>query len=319
MKFPSCNFCDRPAVWKRPWDHDHLCRYHFNTAFEKKVQKTINKYKLFERDDIIAVGLSGGKDSVVLLETMAKLQKKHPSKVVAISIDEGIANYREDGLKFAKMTAEQNGVEHHVFSFEEMFDYGLDDAMKVLQPKGKGACSYCGPFRRKALNLAARAVGATKLATGHNADDEAQTLLMNVLRGDILKTLRGNPTPTFKNPAFVNRVKPFRRTSEMEIVLYAQFNHLPYQEMSCPYAVDAYRGDVRDILTQLKEEDPGVIFSIIKSSDDLHHLGSFVPKEVEHDGNKSIYECKICGEPSNQIYCQTCSIQLSIKNLSEKI
>ena len=65
-------------------------------------------------------------------------------------------------------------------------------------------------------------VGATKLITGHNADDEAQTLLMNVMRGDLLKTLHSNPIPKFKNKAFVNRVKPFRRTTEQEIVVYMQ-------------------------------------------------------------------------------------------------
>ena len=77
MDIPSCDMCEHPAAWRRPWDNTLVCIMHFNKSFLKKVQKTINKYQMLKRDDIIAIGLSGGKDSVVLLDVMAKLQKNH--------------------------------------------------------------------------------------------------------------------------------------------------------------------------------------------------------------------------------------------------
>ncbi len=273
---------------------------------------------MLNRSDVIAVGLSGGKDSVVMMDIMARLQKKHDTKLIAISIDEGIENYRADGLKYAKLAAERAGVEHHFFSYKEAFGYDLDEALIILGENRLAPCSYCGPFRRKLLNEAAREVGATKLVTGHNADDEAQTLLMNVMRGDLLKTLHGNPTPTFKDSSFVNRVKPFRLTSEQEIVLYANFNDLPYQEMSCPHATEAYRGKMREILTELMVDDPGVVFSILRSADSLHQLAALVPKSVDHDGNKPILRCENCDEPTNNVLCNSCRLQEEIKK-AEKV
>ncbi|MCY3411195.1 MAG: TIGR00269 family protein [Candidatus Heimdallarchaeota archaeon] len=309
MKFPQCTLdnCVKKAIWQRPWDKTYLCLMHFNQSFLRRVQRTINEYKLFERDDIIAIGVSGGKDSIVLLDVMVKLQENYPTKVIAISIDEGIRNYREDGLKFAKMAVERYGVDHHTYSFKDQFGYELDDALVLLGDSRRPACSYCGPFRRKALNDAAKEVGATKLVTGHNADDEAQTVLMNLMRGDLLKTLHSNPRPEFKHPDFVNRVKPFRKTTEQEIVLYANLNNLPYQEESCPHAVEAYRGYMKDILTEYMEHDPSVLFSIIRSSDSLHHLGRLAG-EKRHKGNKTLTACLECGDPSNSSLCGSCKI-----------
>ncbi|MCE7736448.1 MAG: TIGR00269 family protein [Candidatus Heimdallarchaeota archaeon] len=289
-------------------DGDRLCVTHFNKGFIRRIQRTINRYKLFGRKDVIAVGISGGKDSVVLLDVLSRLQQKFPTELIAITIDEGIANYRDEGLEFATQAAKRANLEHHVYSYKEKFGYDLDDALVLLGPNRKAACSTCGPFRRKSLNEAARDVGANKLATGHNADDEAQTFLMNMFRGDMLKSLHSNPYPSFKNNKFINRVKPLRRTSEQEIVLYANFNNLPYQEAPCPYAVEAYRGKVRDILTNYQEHDPAIIYSIINSADSFYQLADTVPKDIEHSGNKPIQNCMKCGEPSNNEFCAACMI-----------
>lgn len=314
MNIPSCKFCTKPAAWRRPVDGDRLCIAHFNKGFIKRVQRTINRYKLFERNDVIAVGVSGGKDSVVLLDVLSKLQQKYPTELIAITIDEGIANYRDEGLELAALAAKRSNLEHHVFSYKEKFGYDLDDALVLLGPNRKAACSTCGPFRRKSLNEAARDVGATKLATGHNADDEAQTFLMNTFRGDMIKSLHSNPSPSNKSKKFINRVKPLRRTPEQEVVLYANFNNLPYQEKPCPYAVEAHRGKIRDILTNYQEHDPAIIYSILNSADSLYRLADNVPREIEHDGNKPIQNCINCNEPSNNEFCSSCRILNEIQS-----
>ncbi|MHA2098089.1 MAG: TIGR00269 family protein [Candidatus Kariarchaeaceae archaeon] len=314
MIIPKCKFCNRPAAWRRPVDGDRLCVAHFNKSFIKRIQKTINRYKLLDRTDTIAVGVSGGKDSVVLLDVLSKLQKKYPTELIAITIDEGIKNYRNEGLEYASLAAKRAEIDHHVFTYKEKFGYDLDDALILLGSNRKAACSTCGPFRRKSLNEASREIGANKLATGHNADDEAQTFLMNLFRGDMLKSLHSKPSPHFKNSKFINRIKPLRRTAEQEIVLYANFNNLPYQEMPCPYAVEAHRGRVRDILTDYQEQDPAIIYSILNSADSFFQLADAVPTEIEHDGNKPITNCKRCGEPSNNDFCAACRIVIEIES-----
>lgn len=324
MKLPTCSFCDRKAAWQRPWDKERLCVMHFNQAFLKRVQKTINQYQLFDRDDVIAIGISGGKDSVVLLDVLAKIQQDYPSEIVGITIDEGIAGYRDDGLKYAKQATKRAGIRHEIFSFEERFGASLDDTLILLETQGRrlGACSYCGVFRRKLLNEAARKVGATKLATGHNADDEAQTVFMNMIRGDLLKTLRSNPKPEFKDENFVPRVKPFRWTSEQEIVLYAHFNDLEYQEMPCPNAIEAQRGTIRDVLTDLKVKTPDVIFSILHSADKLLKLAELADTEKEDHFNlvpKNPKPCITCGEPSVKGKCRACIIQEKIATAKSSV
>lgn len=317
MQIPTCKYCSRPAAWVRPWDKTPLCLLHFNKSFEKRVRKTINQYKLFDRNDHIAVGISGGKDSVVLLHILMYIQKDFPTKITAITIDEGIEGYRQDGLRYAVMAAERAGIDHQIFSFEKRFNATLDDTLILLGNNGKrlGACSYCGIFRRKLLNEAALTVGASKLATGHNADDEAQTVLMNLLRGDLLKTLRSNPRPQQLDSHFVPRVKPFRWTSEQEIVLYAHFNDLPYQEMPCPNAVEAQRGDIRDMILNIKDKIPDVLFSILNSADGLLKLADMADRDLAADMGivpKNPKPCKVCGQPSVTGLCRACIVEQQI-------
>ncbi len=312
LKIPQCTFCTREAGWVRPWDKVKLCKQHFNSQFTKKVQRTINKYKLLKRNDKIVVGLSGGKDSVVLLETLKKLQRGHQTELIAVTVDEGITGYRKDGLKFAKNAAKKAEVEHVIVSFEEKIGVTLDNLLTkfdMSNTKRLGACSYCGVFRRKLLNETSRDLGADKLATGHNADDEAQTILMNVLSGNVLKTLRSLPEPQLKDNAFVPRVKPFRWTSEEEIVLYAHFNNLKYQETPCPNSLEAHRGVIRDILTNYKEKSPGVIFSILKSGDDIINLNP------TQESSGILNRCINCNEPSTKLICKACEIQNQLQEI----
>jgi len=320
VKIPVCGQCTRTAAWRRPWDKEYLCKLHFNKAFHRKVQRTINRHKLFDRDDKIAIGISGGKDSVVLLEILSDIERKFPAELIAVTIDEGIEGYREDGLKYARNAAERAGIEHYIYSFEDRFGATLDSTLVLMGEKRLGACSYCGIFRRKLLNEAGIKVGATKIATGHNADDEAQTILMNLMRGDLLKSLRSNPSDRRIVDGFVRRVKPMRWTTEQEIVLYAHLNGLPYQEMPCPNAVEAQRGIVRDVLTQMQEASPDAIFSILRSADGLFALGEGAKESevLRRVLPKIPKQCSLCGQPSANPLCRACQVEESIAKALEK-
>ena len=87
---------------------------------------------MFGRHDRIIIGLSGGKDSTVLLDILAKVEEKYPSELVAVCIDEGIAGYREDGLPIAEKNAKLHDIEYHLFSFKELFGYSLDEMVKKI-------------------------------------------------------------------------------------------------------------------------------------------------------------------------------------------
>jgi cytoplasmic tRNA 2-thiolation protein 1 len=135
-------------------------------------------------------------------------------------------------------------------------------------------CAFCGVFRRQALERGAALVGANKLATGHNADDVAETVLMNFLRGDIARlgrcTAPGGGSSGGSGggggPISVPRIKPFLHCYEKEIVLYARHAKLDYVSTECKYSPGAYRGFAREFLKDLEATRSSVISDIIFSA-----------------------------------------------------
>src|SRR5256886_17053489 len=122
-----------------------------------------------------------------------------------ITIDEGIASYRPAGIEFAKRLCAHLGIEHQVLGYETTAGHTMDEV--VVRDPESIPCSYCGPFRRQALNRAAREVDADYVATGLNLDDTAQSILMNVARGDIEKLARLGPHES-RQPGLVPRIQP---------------------------------------------------------------------------------------------------------------
>ena len=183
----TCSNCKKfPPVIELRYSGESLCRRCFSRLFEKRVRKTIRVNHLLNKNDRVAVALSGGKDSVTLLKIMHTLFEKAPkSKLIAITVDEGIHGYREKTLKVAKKVCDELKVEHHVYTFKKEIGMTLDKMIKKsIADRKPPACSFCGVFRRKILNETARELKVDKLATGHNLDDEIQVTLMNFIRGD---------------------------------------------------------------------------------------------------------------------------------------
>ena len=151
-------------------------------------------------------------------------------QLVAITIDEGIAGYREATVQAAEHLARRLGIEHHCISFPDLFGDSLDVFLKGRETQ---ACSICGILRRKALVVAAQRAGATKLATGHNLDDEAQSVLMNVFRGDLPRLIRNSGVDS--SGKFIPRIKPLSLISEKEIATYLILKNAWNELPECPY------------------------------------------------------------------------------------
>ncbi|HUU76729.1 MAG TPA: TIGR00269 family protein [candidate division Zixibacteria bacterium] len=328
---PTCYNCSKLAVTFRRIDGRHLCKDCFSKWVLKIVRKTIRSKDMFGRNDRIIVGLSGGKDSTVLLDILAKVEKKFPSKIIAVCIDEGIKGYREDGLPIAKMNAERLDIEYHQFSFKDLFGYSLDEVVirsRELQQKlpltrqtkiiQHGACSYCGVFRRKALNFAARKLDGDKVATGHNLSDVSQTILLNLLRGDSTKLLRGDLKPEKVHDSFVPRVKPLQAVAERDVVLYAFYNDINYHTTECPYSIEAMRLDVRNFLAEIEEKYPGTQHSIRNSMETIIEKFEKLEKPAQKTKTDKIDQmplCKICSEPTSNNICKGCQmLEVLFKN-----
>jgi cytoplasmic tRNA 2-thiolation protein 1 len=251
----------------------------------------------------IAVGVRGGKDSLTLLHILREIEEEtHGSELIAITVDEGIKGYRDEAIGIVERMCRAMGVEWHLIRFRDLFGSTMDEVAswdRIL-----GACSFCGVLRRRALNEAAKQVNADRLATGHTLDDMAQSVLLNLLRGDLGKMANLDPGG-YTSHGFVRRIKPLCEVPERETTLYAYIQGFELQSETCPYAGEAMRNDARAFLTSMEAKRPGVLFTIYNTALKL------IP---ETTNTQTMKLCKKCGEPSTGETCRVCQL-LEVKKV----
>jgi tRNA-5-methyluridine54 2-sulfurtransferase len=306
----NCERCEKTAIIEL--QHGSLCKDHFLNYFEKKVFKTINKYKLVSRDDVVCVAASGGKDSLTVLYLLKKYFEKNNfdiKNLSALSIDEGIKGYRNVTLQHLQDFCTKHNVPLEVQSFKDNFTITLDDAIPIIQKKtGKKPCNICGAWRRYLLNTFAKKMGATKVVTGHNLDDEAQAVLMNTFKANNKQSSKMGPISGLKTHAgFVQRVKPLYFCTEKETRLYTFIKQIKVDNAECPNVTQSYRADIRDMLNSFEAKYPGTKTGIINSF--LYTL----PLLKEHHTNSNNMEtspkkCEVCSEPSQKTICNACEL-----------
>lgn len=177
-----CQRCQTArALIVRPKNHQRLCKSCFLDIFESEIHHTITSNALFYPGEQVAIGASGGKDSTVLACVLKTLNEKYNYglELILLSIDEGIKGYRDDSLETVKRNALQYDMELEILSYGELYGWTMDQVVESVGKKGN--CTYCGVFRRQALDRGAAKLGVKHVVTGHNADDIAETILMNCM------------------------------------------------------------------------------------------------------------------------------------------
>ncbi|PSP92248.1 TIGR00269 family protein [Halobacteriales archaeon QS_4_66_20] len=318
----DCDKCGDTAVSHAAYSGLHLCEEHLCASVEKRVRRRVREDNLLGRDatpedpETWVIGLSGGKDSVVLTHILHETFAKDPRvELVALSIHEGIEGYRDESLDACRELTADRDLRHEVVSYDEEFDVRMDEVVED-DPKNMSACAYCGVFRRDVLSRYAADIGADKLLTGHNLDDEAETALMNFLEGDVRQIAQqfdaslgpfdgaSSERTRGETEAFVPRAKPLRDVPEKEVALYARFEGLPAHITECPHAEEAYRGEIQQLLYDLEERHPGTRHSIMAGYEELAALAA-----TEHRSeDPALDECEQCGSPTTGDRCRKCSL-----------
>jgi uncharacterized protein (TIGR00269 family) len=300
--------CGKPGIFYRHYEGNHYCKFCFPKSIERRAKKHIGKNRMIKSGDRIAVALSGGKDSAAVLYFMNSLLKhRRDVKLFAITIDEGIKGYRPQTIRTAKKLCKDLGVKHYVYSFRKELGKTMDSKLKDVKGPLQEPCTYCGVGRRYILNKAARKLKATKLCTGHCLDDEVQSILMNYLRGDLLRASRmgavANAALSKEKRKFIPRIKPFRIIPQKEVALYALTKGLPFHEEECPHR-GGIRFEVGDFFNSIEEKHAGMKIGFLESFDKiLPHL-----KKAGEYGEPRIYHCKHCKEPGSKKVCMTCQL-----------
>lgn len=281
-----CQICQHArAQIVRPKNHARICAPCFIQIFEDEVAETVESSNLFQRGDKVAIGASGGKDSTVLASVLKTLNERQNwgLDLVLLSIDEGITGYRDHSLEAVKRHAAQYELPLKIVSYADLYGWSMDQV--VAQIGKKGNCTYCGVFRRQALDRGAAMLGVGHVVTGHNADDVAETVLMNLLRGDLPRLSRATSivtsTPSAKatqtangevNFTNVKRSKPLMYAYEKEIVMYAHHKKLDYFSTECIYSPEAFRGSARTLIKNLERIRPESILDVVRSGIDMAKL-----------------------------------------------
>ncbi|MFB6194438.1 MAG: TIGR00269 family protein [Halobaculum sp.] len=321
-----CDQCDREAVHYAAYSGTHRCGDHLCRAVEKRVRRRVREDTLLPRsatpDDPQrwVIGLSGGKDSVVLTHVLAETFADDPRvELIALSIHEGIEGYRDESLRACEELTDTLDVTHETVSYAEEFGVRMDEVVED-DPEGMAPCAYCGVFRRDLLEAYAAEYDADKLLTGHNLDDEAQTALMNLFEGDVRRMAQHydaslGPFPD-RNPTdvFVPRAKPLRDVPEKEVALYAHVRDLPAHITECPHASEAYRGEIRDLLLEMEESHPGTRHSIMSGYEELAALAAAKYRSDDSAGRdeSELSPCVECGSQTPHDVCRKCSLLESL-------
>ncbi|MDR2623333.1 MAG: TIGR00269 family protein [Methanobrevibacter sp.] len=301
-----CSRCGSPKIIiKRKQSGQSLCKNCFIESIQRKVIKTIKKEKLIDKGDKVLVALSGGKDSVAVLDILHTFYEKRMIDLCAVTIDEGISNYRDEGVKIAINYAKELGIEHETISFKESFGTTLDEVMK--KSNRRGSCSYCGVFRRWIINKSAKKLCADKIATGHNLDDETQAILMNYLEGNIRNLSKIGPK--IESKVFTPKIKPLREVPEYEVGLYGVAKDLNIHRAACPYSDTSFRMEVSRIMKRLSETHPTIMYSTLRGFDKIK-----IAIKNQHNNTNNFSRCEICDEPSSGSLCQACTFLEELQN-----
>ncbi|MHA1897747.1 MAG: ATP-binding protein, partial [Promethearchaeota archaeon] len=269
------------------------------------------------------------------------------NQIIAINIDEGISKNEEKQIKYIEEFLDNFGIDVKLIklSFKNDFGHSLDELVSIFKQKriNLNPCSICATIRRRLLNDTAKKMNATKLAIGHNLDDIAQTLLLNILRNDVRKIGINPPHASiqYENPAnnqneyhLVPRIKPLIFLKDEEIMHYVTFKGFPVYNKPCFYSLNTpiLRKKVQLFLNDLELRNAEIKFNLIKANYNLFNiinqsLNENEDKNEDKNANKNedkntnknkakkeksnelnYNRCKVCGQPagSNRDLCLFC-------------
>jgi tRNA(Ile)-lysidine synthase TilS/MesJ len=225
---------------------DELSKEQLHSIYKikKRVDKTIRKYGLIDKNDRILIGLSGGKDSLALIEILGEKMKifNPPFSLVAAHITVENIPYQPN-IDYLSHFCRQYNVPfvHRVISFDESTD------------KRKSPCFLCSWNRRKALFELAKEHGCTKIALGHHMDDVLETLLMNMVFQGAMGTM---PPMTVMNKFDMKIIRPLAMNKETDMVLLAALRKYEKQRKNCPYEKTSHRADMKQVLAAFEKMNP---------------------------------------------------------------
>lgn len=220
------------------------------------MRNAIDTYNMIEENDKIAVGVSGGKDSLVLLYGLHLLSKYYPKEfsIVAITLDPCFENKDSDFSAIEKFCAD-NKIEYHI-KRTELYK------VVFVNREEKNPCSLCARMRRGILHDMAKLYGCNKIALGHHQDDAVETFLMNLLQGGTI----GCFSPmTYLSNKDITMIRPMITLNESDVEKACKRNNLPVTKSNCPVDKTTVREETKTLVRKLEHDYPALKNKIINA------------------------------------------------------
>ncbi len=294
----KCRRCKAPAVVEIRRHNAAFCAVCFLRHVREQVKRAIEAHDMFDPTDRILVAVSGGKDSLALWDVLLEFGYRADGLYLGL----GIGEYSERSHEVARAFARERGA--HLVEIDLTRDYGFD--VPTAGRKGsRSTCAVCGLSKRYVFNRAAREGGYDVIATGHNLDDEAATLLGNTLRWQTDYIARQSPVLPAEE-GFARKVKPLYRLSELETAAFAFLRGIDYVVEECPLVGGNTQLRYKEAMNQLESASPGT-----KAQFFLGYLDRAAPLFATQD-EVQLGGCERCGQPTTGRFCAFCRARAQI-------
>jgi uncharacterized protein (TIGR00269 family) len=289
----KCRKCGETAVINMRQHKLALCGEHYLEWLPEQVQRFIEKYEMFTREDKILVAVSGGKDSLGLWDILVRLGYHADGLYIGLGIDGGFG-YSDQSHQLAEAFAKAHELTLHVVDVAPTYGATIPE-LAVISNRGHGKpCSVCGLSKRYIMNRVAHDGGYNVLATGHNLDDEVAVLMQNTLNWAGGYLVRQAPVLPASRPGLARKVKPLCRIYEREMAAYAIVRGIDYIYDECPHAIGSTTIGHKEVLNQMEEKRPGAKLQFYLSFLQAKEEGLFALKLSEPD----MHACDRCGQPT---------------------
>jgi uncharacterized protein (TIGR00269 family) len=294
-----CTRCSGHAVVELRRHNAAFCADCFQGVFRKQVARAIDDHDMFDRDDRILVAVSGGKDSLALWDAL--LEDGYRAEGLYLGL--GIGDYSDRSHDRTVAFAAARGATLRTIDLaaEQGFDIPL-----AGRKGSRSSCAVCGLSKRYLFNRAALEGGYDVVATGHNLDDEAATLLGNTLRWNVEYIARQAPVLPAAD-GFVRKVKPLHRLTELETAAYAFLRGIDYVVEECPLVAGNTQLRYKEWMNAIEARSPGA-----KSQFFLGYLDRGMPIFRRAGAQVTLTACARCGQPTTGTYCAFCRARAQI-------
>jgi len=295
----KCSKCDRDAVVRVPYAKLNLCREHYIEYFEKRLLKTIERYKMFRNTKRALIALSGGKDSLTVLHVLAKYRYVFRVEIAGVHLDLGIGVYSEESLKTVLAACRDHGVECYVILLKNLLGYTLPE---LVEKTKRPPCSLCGLLKRYILNTTALEWGYDIVVTGHHMDDILVFRLKEILvgRGES-EVLKLGPYTQSVQGLYAARARPLYETYEWEIRVYSELSGIKHVEATCPFKYrDIISANIAEMLEKIEKEVPGFEITLARK----------FARKTPRESIEVVTPCKHCQMPSASGVCALCKLTM---------